>query len=106
MMAKLKASTRYEVDADGFIHLEIGISGWSETDLNRNLAAFLDSLNVVRPVKTSLGKFVERVALSAGGITPAVVFPRKDLLGLLDEDLAVDLAVGVAGKAKEVEATA
>lgn len=102
-MAKLKASTRYEVDADGFIHLEIGASGWSNTDINRNLTAFLDSLNAVRPVKTSLGKFVSRVALSAGGITPAVVFPRKELLGLLEveESASENVASLAAGKAEQ-----
>jgi hypothetical protein len=97
MMAKLQASTRYEVDADGFIHLEIGLTGWSSGDINRNLAAFLDSLNAVRPVKTSLGKFVERIALSAGGITPAVVYPRKELLGLLEEGAVFDDAPIVSG---------
>lgn len=47
--------------------------------------AFVGALEAVRPVRTGLGKFVSRIALSTGGpgtgeetglAGPAIVFPR------------------------------
>ena len=84
MMASLKASTIFETDEDGFIHIDFAKTGWKDEEIRGNINAFLKALESVKPAKSTLKKFVERIGVSAS-FTPGIIFPRKDLLQFLED---------------------
>ncbi|KND02696.1 ribosomal protein L1 [Spizellomyces punctatus DAOM BR117] len=76
MMSALRASSKFEVDADGFVHLEIGKTAWRDEDVFENIRALLTAILSVRPPKTDANKFIESVNISAK-YTPGLKLPLK-----------------------------
>ena len=80
-MSSLQASTKYEVDADRFVHLEIGQSTWSFDHILTNVMALYkaihENLKSAGRLKDNVNPFVS-VSISAP-FTPAVVLSARTL---------------------------
>ncbi|KAI8821810.1 ribosomal protein L1-like protein [Fimicolochytrium jonesii] len=81
MMSSLRAVTKFEVDPDGFIHMEIGKTSWSDDKLLDNIKAFVAAVVSVRPPKTDATKFIQSVSISAK-YTAGVNLPLKPFKAL------------------------
>ncbi|KAJ3216675.1 hypothetical protein HK099_005768 [Clydaea vesicula] len=79
MMQTLKASTKYEMDEDGFVHLEIAKTGWKDEKIIENIKSLMESLNVVKPAKTTLKRLIVKIGLSSK-YSPGVIFNRAELV--------------------------
>ncbi|KAJ3189241.1 hypothetical protein HDU85_002866 [Gaertneriomyces sp. JEL0708] len=76
MMSSLKAVTKFEVDGDGSIHIDVGKASWREQDVFENLHAVVGAILKARPSKTDANKFLVSVSISAEH-TPGMKLPMK-----------------------------
>ncbi|TPX62523.1 hypothetical protein PhCBS80983_g00257 [Powellomyces hirtus] len=65
MMSSLRAVTKFEVDADGFVHMEVGRTSWQDDDLFKNMRALVSTILSARPAKTDANKYIEAINISA-----------------------------------------
>ncbi|KAJ3007982.1 hypothetical protein HKX48_008829 [Thoreauomyces humboldtii] len=65
MLNSLRATTKFEVDPDGYIHMEVGRTSWKDDDIFKNMRALLTTILSVRPSKTDAKKYIESINISA-----------------------------------------
>ncbi|KAJ3175518.1 hypothetical protein HDU87_006181 [Geranomyces variabilis] len=76
MMSSLRAVTKFEASSDGFIHLEVGKTSWSDDDIFKNMRALVSTVLSSRPSKTDANKYIEAISIAAK-YTPGLKLPLK-----------------------------
>ncbi|KAJ3049607.1 hypothetical protein HK097_009426 [Rhizophlyctis rosea] len=65
MMANLQATSKFEVDQHGYVHLDIARTAWTDSEILTNITTFVKAVRAARPPKTDESKFVESINISA-----------------------------------------
>ncbi|KAI9366913.1 ribosomal protein L1-like protein [Zopfochytrium polystomum] len=82
MMAALRATSKFEIDADGYISLELARTAWPNADIQKNLRAFVKAVIDAKPSKFNAITFVEGVSLS-GPLLPGFKLPLRPFRDLM-----------------------
>ncbi|KAI9207475.1 ribosomal protein L1-like protein [Polychytrium aggregatum] len=65
MMKLMNATSKFEVDSDGYVHFDIAKTNWKDEQVMENFEALLKSLIDLKPPKFALAKFIESVNISS-----------------------------------------
>ncbi|KAI8801121.1 ribosomal protein L1-like protein [Cladochytrium replicatum] len=76
MMASLETKTKFEIDADGFIHIDVGKTSWLDADVFENICGVLGPVLALKPSKMDTAKYIKAVVISAP-YTPGMRLPQK-----------------------------
>ncbi|KAI9099386.1 ribosomal protein L1-like protein [Phlyctochytrium arcticum] len=81
LMKSMHASSKFEADEDGCVHMDIAKSSWPNNVILANLKALTASMGALRPSKVEVNKFFEDFSMSAQ-YTPGIKLPAKSLKSL------------------------
>ncbi|KAI8803669.1 ribosomal protein L1-like protein [Cladochytrium replicatum] len=76
MMASLETKTKFEIDGDGFIHIDVGKTSWPEADVFENICGVLAPVLALKPSKMDTAKYIKAIVISAP-YTPGMRLPQK-----------------------------